>query len=87
MLTGASIGTAYKDRLLGAIASAIIANVLGVLLPRASRHQRLMSTDAGTEEHRVSRTLLPMPRRIEQLPSLPVPDATTCSAKAEPVTG
>jgi len=38
-----------------------------------------MSTDAGTEEHRVSGTLLPMPRRIAQLPSLPVPDAPTCS--------
>jgi hypothetical protein len=34
-----------------------------------------MSTDDGTEEHHVSDTLLPMPRRIAQLPSLPVPDA------------
>src|SRR5579859_3958195 len=36
-----------------------------------------MSTDAGTEEHRVSDTLLPMPRRIAQLPSLPNQDAST----------
>jgi hypothetical protein len=41
--------------------------------------QRSMSTDAGTEEHRVSGTLLPMPRRTPQLPSLPVPDAAICS--------
>ena len=38
-----------------------------------------MSTDAGTEEHRVSGKLLQMPRRIAQLPSLPVADAPTCS--------
>src|SRR5215469_12751968 len=38
-----------------------------------------MSTDAGTEEHRVSDTLLPMPRRIAQLPSLPNQDASTRS--------
>ena len=48
-------------------------------IDQGSRHQRPMSTDAGTEEHRVSGTLLPMPRRIAQLPSLPVPDAPTCS--------
>src|ERR1700752_241171 len=36
-----------------------------------------MSTDAGTEEHRVGDTLLPMPRRIAQLPSLPNQDAST----------
>ena len=30
---------------------------------------RPMSTDAGTEEHRVSGALLPMPRRVAQLPA------------------
>jgi hypothetical protein len=38
-----------------------------------------MSTDAGTQEHRVSDTLLTMPRRTPQLPSLPIPDAPTRS--------
>jgi hypothetical protein len=38
------------------------------------RHKGPMSIDAGTEERRVSGTLSPMPRRIAQLPSLPIPD-------------
>ena len=40
-----------------------------------------MSTDARTEEYRVSDTLLPIPRRIAQLPSLPIPDAPTRSCR------
>jgi hypothetical protein len=43
-----------------------------------------MSTNAGTEEHRISGALLSVPRRTPQFPSLPFPDvpASPCTNAA-----
>jgi hypothetical protein len=44
-----------------------------------------MSTDAWTEEYRISGAVLPVPRRTSQLPPLPIQNAPTCSFRNAPL--